>query len=81
MDVFTAHKRLQHVLTHKELNLRQRIWLDLLKDYYMSVRYHPNKAIVVANAVSRMLMDSGARVPNIKKALVKGVHRLGQLGV
>ena len=42
MDVFTDHKILQYVFTHKELNILQRIWLELLNYYDMSVLYHLN---------------------------------------
>ena len=44
VDVFPDHKSLQYVFTQKELNLRQRRWLELLKDYDMNVLYHPGKA-------------------------------------
>ena len=43
VDVYTDHKSLQYVFTQKDLNLRQRIWLELLKEYDMSVLYHPSK--------------------------------------
>ena len=56
VDVFTDHKSLQYVFTQRELNLRQRRWLELLKDYDMNVHYHPGKANVVADALSRMSM-------------------------
>nr|GEY25840.1 putative reverse transcriptase domain-containing protein [Tanacetum cinerariifolium] len=51
--VFTAHKRLQHILDQKELNMRQRCWLELLSDYDCEIRYHPGKANVVADALSQ----------------------------
>ncbi|GJZ00008.1 putative reverse transcriptase domain-containing protein [Tanacetum coccineum] len=51
--VFTDHKSLQHILDQKELNMRQRRWLELLSDYDCKIRYHPGKANVVANALSR----------------------------
>ncbi|GKF20030.1 putative reverse transcriptase domain-containing protein, partial [Tanacetum coccineum] len=51
--VFTDHKSLQHILDQKELNMRQRRWLELLSDYDCELRYHPGKANVVANALSR----------------------------
>ncbi|GJR85636.1 putative reverse transcriptase domain-containing protein [Tanacetum coccineum] len=51
--VFTDHKSLQHILDQKELNMRQRRWLELLSDYDCEIRYHPGKANVVANALSR----------------------------
>nr|GEW10095.1 putative reverse transcriptase domain-containing protein [Tanacetum cinerariifolium] len=47
------HKSLQHYLDKKELNMRQRYWLELLSDYNCKIRYHPGKANVVAAALSR----------------------------
>ncbi|GKD54763.1 putative reverse transcriptase domain-containing protein, partial [Tanacetum coccineum] len=51
--VFTDHKSLQHILDQKELNMRQRRWLELLTDYDCEIRYHPGKENVVADALSR----------------------------
>ena len=51
--IFTNHKSLQYIFTQKELNLRQRRWLELIKDYDCTIEYHPGKANVVANALSR----------------------------
>ncbi|GJS85501.1 putative reverse transcriptase domain-containing protein [Tanacetum coccineum] len=48
--VFTDHKSLQHILNQKELNMRQRRWLELLSDYDCDIRYHPGKANVVTEA-------------------------------
>nr|GEV06840.1 reverse transcriptase domain-containing protein [Tanacetum cinerariifolium] len=50
--VFTDHKSLQHILDQKELNMRQRRWLELLSDYDREIRDHPGKANVVADALS-----------------------------
>nr|GEW99921.1 putative reverse transcriptase domain-containing protein [Tanacetum cinerariifolium] len=50
--VFRDHKSLQHILDQKELNMRQRRWLELLSDYDCKIRYHPGKANVVADALS-----------------------------
>nr|GEY97703.1 putative reverse transcriptase domain-containing protein [Tanacetum cinerariifolium] len=51
--VFTDHKSLQHILDQKELNMRQRRWLELLNGYDCEILYHPRKANVVADALSR----------------------------
>ncbi|GJR25805.1 putative reverse transcriptase domain-containing protein [Tanacetum coccineum] len=64
--VFTDHKSLQHILGQKELNMRQRRWIELLSDYNCEIRYHPGKANVVADALSRKERVKPLRV----KALV-----------
>ena len=52
-QIFTDHKSLKYLFTQKELNLRQRRWMELLKDYDCTIDYHPGKANVVADALSR----------------------------
>ena len=51
--IYTDHKSLKYIFTHSELNMRQRRWLELIKDYDLEVHFHPSKANVVADALSR----------------------------
>ncbi|GJW97407.1 putative reverse transcriptase domain-containing protein [Tanacetum coccineum] len=68
--VFTDHKSLQHILRQKELNMRQRRWLELLADYDCEICYHPEKANVIADALSRKKRIKPLRV----RALILTVH-------
>jgi hypothetical protein len=64
-NIYTDHKSLKYIFTQADLNMRQRRWLELIKDYDLEVHYHPGKANVVADALSRkaqcncMNMDVG----------------------
>ena len=51
--IYTDHKSLKYIFTQKELNMRQRRWLELIKDYDLEIAYHAGKANVVADALSR----------------------------
>jgi hypothetical protein len=53
VHVYTDHKSLKYIFTQPDLNMRQRRWLELIKDYELEVHYHPGKANVVADALSR----------------------------
>ena len=52
-EIYTDHKSLKYIFTQKELNMRQRRWLELIKDYDCTINYHPGNANVVADALSR----------------------------
>ncbi|GKB96700.1 retrovirus-related pol polyprotein from transposon 17.6 [Tanacetum coccineum] len=60
--VFTDHKSLQHILNQKELNMRQHHWLEMLSDYDCEIRYHPGKANVVVDALSKKEWSKPLRV-------------------
>ncbi|GKB32041.1 putative reverse transcriptase domain-containing protein [Tanacetum coccineum] len=60
--VFTNHKSLQHIIDQKELNMRQRRWLELLSDYDCEIRYHPGKANMVADDLSQKERSKPLRV-------------------
>ncbi|GJU90213.1 putative reverse transcriptase domain-containing protein [Tanacetum coccineum] len=51
--IYTDHKSLHHIFNKKELNMRQRRWIELFSDYDCEICYHPGKANVVANALSK----------------------------
>ncbi|XP_071909683.1 uncharacterized protein [Coffea arabica] len=61
-EVFTDHKSLKYLFSQKELNLRQRRWVEFLEDYDCSINYHPGKANVVADALSRKAQIAGLMV-------------------
>ena len=50
--IYYKHKSLKYIFTQSELNMRQRTWFELIKDYDLEVHYHPGKANVVADALS-----------------------------
>ncbi|KAA0036584.1 ty3-gypsy retrotransposon protein [Cucumis melo var. makuwa] len=62
IQIFTDHKSLKYFFTQKELNMRQRRWLELVKDYDCEILYYPGKANVVADALSRKVSHSAALI-------------------
>jgi hypothetical protein len=53
IHIYTDHKSLKYIFTQPDLNMRQRRWLELIKDYELEVYYHPEKKNVVVDALSR----------------------------
>ncbi|GJX24137.1 putative reverse transcriptase domain-containing protein [Tanacetum coccineum] len=75
---FTDHKSLQHILDQKELNMRQRRWLELLSDYDCEIHYHPGKANVVVDALSRKEQIKPLRIPcrgNLRELIMNESHK------
>ncbi|GJW09598.1 putative reverse transcriptase domain-containing protein, partial [Tanacetum coccineum] len=70
--VFTDHKSLQHILRQKELNMRQRRWLELLADYDCEICYHPGKANVMANALTQ---NEALKEENVKNENLRGMDK------
>jgi hypothetical protein len=52
-NIYTDHKSLKYIFAQADLNMRQRGWLELIKDYDLELHYHPEKANMVADALSR----------------------------
>ncbi|XP_069145419.1 uncharacterized protein [Solanum lycopersicum] len=77
-EVYTDHRSLQYVFTQKNLNLRKRRWMELLKDYDITILYHPGKANVVADAFSRKVgsMGSLAHLQVSRRPLAREVQTL-----
>ena len=70
------HKSLKYIFTQKELNLRQRRWLELIKDYDMKLHYHPRKANVVADALSRKSHVNTLMTGGLPKELAENIRDL-----
>ena len=75
---FTDHKSLQYLFTQKELNMRQRRWVELIKDYECTIEYHPGKANVVADALGR---KSTGSISHLKAVYLHTLVELRSLGV
>ncbi|GJX38048.1 putative reverse transcriptase domain-containing protein [Tanacetum coccineum] len=74
--IYTDHKSLQHIFDLKELNMCQRRWIELFSDYECEIRYHPGKANVVANALSRKERVKPKRVRAMAMTIQAGVKRM-----
>ena len=67
---------MKYIFTQSDLNLRQRRWLELIKDYDLDVHYHPGKANVVANALSRKSYANEVQVAPMSRELCAEIERL-----
>jgi hypothetical protein len=75
-NIFTDHKSLKYIFTQSELNMRQRRWLELIKDYDLEVHYHPGKANVVADALSRKDHCNHLELEPVSEPLCEEMRRL-----
>ncbi|GJT56404.1 putative ribonuclease H-like domain-containing protein [Tanacetum coccineum] len=88
IKIFTDHKSLKYFFDQRDLNMRQLRWLDLVKDYYCEILYHPGKANVVADALSRktrhdsLLVKSLQMVitPDFYEYIKTAQHESGEIG-
>ncbi|GJR03430.1 zinc finger, CCHC-type containing protein [Tanacetum coccineum] len=76
--IYTDHKSLQHIFDQKELNMRQRRWIELFSDYECEIRYHPGKANVVADALSRKERLKPRRVRAMAVTIQAGMREMIQ---
>jgi hypothetical protein len=74
--IFTDHKSLKYIFTQSELNMRQRTWLELIKDYDLEVNYHPGKANVVADALSRKVHCNYLTMESYSETLCEDLRKL-----
>ncbi|GKV15612.1 hypothetical protein SLEP1_g26388 [Rubroshorea leprosula] len=75
-EIFTDHKSLKYIFTQKELNMRQTQWLELLKDYDLTISYHPGKANKVADALSRKSFGTTSSILATQKELLEDLVKL-----
>ncbi|XP_028122577.1 uncharacterized protein LOC114319719 [Camellia sinensis] len=75
-EVYTDHKNLKYFFTQKELNMWQRQWLELIKDYDLQIHYHPGKANTVADAFSRKGARNLASLLTGQKELLHDLERI-----
>ena len=72
-DVYTDHKTLKYLFTHKQLNVRQGRWLEILTDYDFTIHYHLGKANKVADALSQKSIGTLAMLQGLPKELLKEI--------
>ena len=75
-NIYTDHKSLKYIFTQSDLNMRQRRWLELIKDYDLEVHYHPGKANVVADALSRKVYCNCLLVESYNETLCAEMQKL-----
>ena len=76
-EVYSDHKSLKYIFTQRDLNMRQRIWMEFLEDYDFTFYYHPGKENVVADALSRKSLGALASIAAWKWRMLEIVGQFG----
>ena len=75
--MYSDHKSLKYIFTQRDLNMRQRIWMEFLEDYDFTLHYHPGKANVVADALGRKSRGALASIASQEWRMLKTVGQFG----
>jgi hypothetical protein len=75
-NIYTNHKSLKYIFTQADLNMRQRCWLELIKDYDLDLHYHPGKANVIVDALSRNAHCSFLSIETFSETLCGKLRKL-----
>ena len=76
-EVYSYHKSLKYILTQRDLNMRQRGWMESLEDYDFTMHYHPDKANVVADALNRKSRGALASIASREWWMLETVGQFG----
>ena len=75
-EIYTDHKRLKYIFQQRDLNLTQKRWMKLLKNYNCSILYHPGKVNVVADVLSIKSTGILAHISTERRPIIKELHEL-----
>ena len=76
-EVYSDHKSLKYIFAQRDLNMRQRRWMEFLEDYDFTLHYHPGKANVVADALSRKSRGALASIASWEWWMLETVGQFG----